>query len=60
MPYHIMYDHYHDPYLVAGLMQEALLYNSIVGLMTVAKLVHKEDKVMQLCVAVCDDRIVQQ
>ena len=46
--------------LVAGLRQEALLYNSIVGLMTVAKLVHKEDKVMQLCVAVCDDRIVQQ
>ena len=46
--------------LVALLGQESFLCNSIVGAMTVAKLIHEKDKVAQGCVAVAQDGVMQQ
>ena len=46
--------------LVALLRQESFLCNSIVGAMTVAKLIHEKDKVMQGGVAVAEDGLLQQ
>ena len=46
--------------LVALLRQESFLGNSVVGAMTVAELIHEEDKVMQGGVAVAENGILQQ
>ena len=42
------------------LRQESFLSNSIVGAMTVAKLIHKKDKVMQGGVAVAEEGVLEQ
>ena len=42
------------------LRQESFLCNSIVGAMTVAKLIHEKDKVMQGGVAVAEEGVLEQ
>ena len=46
--------------LVAGLRQEVFLCDSVIGAMTVAKLIHQKDKVMQGGVAVAEEGVLEQ
>ena len=46
--------------LVTILREERLLSDSVIGAMTIAKLVHEEVKVMKSCVAVAEYSVLQQ
>ena len=46
--------------LAALLRQESFLCNCIVCVMTVAKLIHEKDNIMQGGVAVAEDSVLQQ